>query len=95
MHRLYALNRKARLAAHSELCSGCRLCEIVCLYHHKRSFGRRGSSVHVERSERKGAFRIVISQEDNEYTACDFCKSESYPLCVRFCSMGAITVEER
>ncbi|MFQ6075393.1 MAG: hypothetical protein ACE5Z5_04565 [Candidatus Bathyarchaeia archaeon] len=45
--------------------------------------------------ERKGEFEIVVYKENKEgRQACDLCSGEKKPLCVRFCSTKALSIEE-
>jgi len=72
-------------------CIGCRICEIICSYHHKKVFSRKISSIHVKRVERRGEFKITIYSEGiNKRIACDLCESEKMPLCIKFCPREAI-----
>ncbi len=83
-----------KLIAFNEKCTGCRLCEVVCAFHHKKVFSRKISSVRVKRIERKGEFEILIYPENKDgHLACDLCSGEKEPLCVRFCSTKALTIE--
>lgn len=84
-----------KLVIHPQNCSGCRVCELVCAFHHKKVFSRKISSIHVRRIERKGEFEITIYQKrEGKHLACDLCSGEKLPLCVKFCSMKALTVGE-
>lgn len=67
----------------------------MCTFHHKKAFGRKASSVEVKRLERKGEFEIIIHEsKENLRPACDLCKGEDIPLCVKFCFPKAITLLE-
>jgi Fe-S-cluster-containing hydrogenase component 2 len=67
----------------------------MCTFHHKKSFGRKASSIQVKRLERKGEFEIIIHKTgENLRSACDLCEGEDEPLCAKFCPSGAITVIE-
>ncbi len=84
-----------KLTVHPQNCSGCRVCEVVCAFHHRKIFSRKISSIHVKRKERKGEFEIEIFQNGKDkHLACDMCKGEKLPLCVKFCSTKALTVGE-
>ena len=83
-----------KLIAFNEKCTGCRVCEVVCAFHHKKVFSRKISSVRVKRIERRGEFEIIIySVNKDGHLACDLCRGEKEPLCVRFCSTKALTIE--
>lgn len=86
-----------KLVVHPEKCSGCRVCEVLCSFHHTRAFGRKMSSIIVKREERKGEFRIVITHEnagENGRPSCNFCVDEEEALCVRFCSTDTLDLQE-
>lgn len=87
-----------KLVVHPERCSGCRMCEVLCSFHHTRAFGRKRSSILVKREERKGEFRIVVTHENvgkNGPPSCNFCIDEEEALCVKFCSTGALDLQEK
>lgn len=88
-------SRAPELVVRENKCIGCRICEIICSYHHKKIFSRKTSSIHVRRIERKGEFKIIIySKETDKRAACDLCKGEKMPLCVKFCPREAIKIKE-
>lgn len=81
------------LIIRSEVCSGCRACEMACSFHHTSTFGRENSSIQVNRNEREGKFEIVLHESDGgERPACDGCVEEEEPACVKFCPINAIMV---
>lgn len=85
--------KKTELRADAGKCYGCRTCEVMCTFHHKKAFGRKASSIQVKRLERKGEFEIIIHRsKENLRSACDLCEGEDIPLCVKFCSTKAITL---
>ena len=74
-------------------CTGCRACEIACTFHHQGEFGRRGGSLEVRRDSDSGEIELVhILKPDTSRPVCDLCRGENAPLCVKFCSAGAITL---
>lgn len=84
---------KMELRADAEKCCGCRTCEVMCTFHHKKVFGRKASSIQVKRLERKGEFEIIIHDtKKNPHLACDLCEGEDMPLCVKSCPTKAITL---
>jgi len=87
-------NQGDKIIIHQEKCTGCRLCELVCAYHHEKIFSRKISSISVRRLERRGEFEITIYEKGkNGRFACDLCTGEKQPLCVKFCLPGALGVE--
>jgi Fe-S-cluster-containing hydrogenase component 2 len=65
-------------------CYGCRTCQLVCSFHHTRTFWPERSSIRVTREPSQGTVRWVIDE------TCDRCVVESEPLCVRYCAYGAL-----
>lgn len=83
------------LMVNSQVCSGCRMCEIMCTFHHQGVFGRRASSIRVRRIERAGEFEIIVYRDDmGGHLACDLCNGAEQPLCVKFCHLGALSMQE-
>ena len=83
------------LKINNDICSGCRACEIACSYHHVRRFGRKSSSIIVKRFIDTGKKEIIILNKEHEtHPPCDECYNESIPLCVKYCSSGALLEEE-
>ena len=66
------------------LCFGCRTCELACSFHHKGVFAPEQSSIRVSRSNQTGVIGWRVD------SSCDGCKGEPRPLCVRYCSYGAL-----
>jgi len=84
---------RLNLHVDAEKCCGCRTCEVMCTFHHKKVFGRKASSIQVKRLERKGEFEIIIHEtEEDLHLACDLCEGEDEPLCVKFCPTEVITL---
>jgi len=72
----------------SQLCYGCRACELACSYHHRKAFSPGGGSIQVFKNRENGKIRW---QKDE---TCDFCTGESQPLCVRYCSYQALEIQD-
>jgi Fe-S-cluster-containing hydrogenase component 2 len=72
-------------------CTGCRTCEIACSYHHGRAFSPSISSVEILNSITKdGEIKISFHKQDgNGHLACDGCKGEEEPYCVKYCNILA------
>ena len=71
----------------SELCTGCRLCEVACSFHHCRTFDPEASSIKIYRDDNKGTISITI------LSTCDQCHNEAEPLCVTFCDRDALGIK--
>jgi Fe-S-cluster-containing hydrogenase component 2 len=84
-----------KLIINAGKCSGCRVCEVICSFHHRKVFSRKISSIVVSREERKGEFEpLILAKAEGKRLPCDLCNGEKSPLCVRFCTTKALTVEE-
>jgi len=67
-------------------CGGCRTCEIACSYHHRKVFSPSISSIEV--TDRPLGFTVSFYTADtNGHLACDRCKGEDEPLCLKYCSV--------
>ena len=72
---------------YSELCTGCRSCEVACSFHHTRSFSPAHSSIKVSRDYNTGEIWLTF------YPTCDYCANEKEPLCIKFCAPGVLSAE--
>ncbi len=71
-----------------EKCYACKTCELICSYHHTKTFQPSISSISVERDHINGIWRWTLMD------TCDKCQGEEQPLCVKFCFYNAISFEE-
>ena len=77
-----------KILADAEVCVGCRVCEIVCSFHHNGAFSPDASSIKVSRDNQNGDIEVYIDSN------CDSCVEEAGPLCVEYCLLGALKGEE-
>jgi Fe-S-cluster-containing hydrogenase component 2 len=70
-----------KIAINSDICTGCRVCELTCAFIHTRSFTPENSRIHVEKDEFNG--------KDIPYV-CIQCK-EKY--CIENCPTGALEID--
>jgi Fe-S-cluster-containing dehydrogenase component len=69
---------------YTEKCTGCRSCEIACVYHHRRFFSRKNASIEIKRREREGEFGIVLYRHnENGHLACDCTGGDEF--CLKYC----------
>ena len=68
-----------------ELCHGCRACEIMCSFHHRKCIAPESSSIRVVRENATG--RVLWSIDK---TTCDECKGEEQPFCEKYCLYEAL-----
>jgi len=79
-------SNKSKILWDIDKCYGCRTCELACSFHHQRVFAPELSSIKISRSNQTGRVGFHIG------LTCDSCGEESQPLCVEFCSYGALRV---
>ena len=64
-------------------CVNCKVCEMMCSFHHSKSFGYSGSSIEI--GEIPDGFGIRFPGLSSGRPGCDRCKGEAVPLCLRYC----------
>ena len=76
-------------------CVACMMCELACSYHHKKYFDPQISSIEIKMTGKEMILTgIVYHQKSNTHIACDQCKGESGPLCIKYCEWDAIKILE-
>ena len=73
-----------KIAINVDACRGCRMCELVCSFHHNGFFSPEMSFIKISRNNRTSEIGISI---DN---ACDYCQGEEQPQCIKSCCFGAL-----
>lgn len=76
------------IATNVAACTGCRMCELACSFHHKGAFSPELSSIKVSRNNRTAEIGLSI---DN---TCDLCQGEEQLQCVKVCCFGALKEAE-
>jgi Fe-S-cluster-containing hydrogenase component 2 len=71
----------------ADRCYACKICQIVCSFHHTGSFWPEKSSICVYRKYQEG---LILWKID---PSCDGCPDEAEPMCVTYCQYGALRVE--
>jgi carbon-monoxide dehydrogenase iron sulfur subunit len=69
-------------------CTGCRSCEVVCSYHHGKTFAPEMSSIRVFRDNKNGKISYVFKD------TCDLCEGSDIPLCVSACAPRALCLKK-
>ena len=72
------------ILTNTEACCGCRICELMCSFHHNKTFSSSASSIKVSRDNQNGEIKLSIN------STCDLCIEEAGPLCVEYCVYGAL-----
>ena len=73
-----------RILRDAKACYGCRICELICSFHHSKVFSPELSSIKVSRNNRTGKIAWSID------STCDSCDGEPQPLCVAYCPYEAL-----
>ncbi|OGP87931.1 MAG: hypothetical protein A2156_01490 [Deltaproteobacteria bacterium RBG_16_48_10] len=73
-----------RIVRDSKLCHGCRTCELMCSFHHRRALSPEHSSIHITRDNASGEVYWHVD------STCDKCKGEEQPFCERYCLYEAV-----
>ena len=78
-----------RIVVNPKACYGCRVCELVCSYHHRDAFGPGEGSIKVHKDNHTGKIRLSVD------STCNLCEGRAQPLCVRYCSYKALDVRKK
>ena len=73
-----------RIVRNPSLCHGCRTCEMMCSFHHRRAFSPRLSSIGIIRDNATGHVKWSVD------ASCDLCENEDRVFCVNYCAYGAL-----
>jgi len=73
----------------SNLCYGCKTCQLVCSFHHTKAFWPEKSSITVLRNPQNGNIKWRIN------ATCDKCLGEVMPLCIKYCVYGALQISNK
>ena len=86
--------RVVRIVIDEEKCTGCRVCEIACSYHHKKIFDPQISSIEVYPPGKGEILSTVVHRRGGKsgHLPCDQCAGEDQPLCLKYCDWDAIDV---
>ncbi|KUO42973.1 MAG: hypothetical protein APU95_02465 [Hadesarchaea archaeon YNP_N21] len=76
-------------------CVGCRACELICSYHHRKVFWPSIASIKVTNLG-KGKYSVrVFGENHGKRIKCDNCEGEDFPLCVEICPAEVICLSPR
>ncbi len=76
-------------------CTGCMSCIIACSFHHAKRFDKKMASIEVVVSKKERAIEILVRKEGGPTPSCDSCTNEKGPLCIKYCTVGALRMESR
>lgn len=72
------------IIANAAVCTGCRMCELACSFHHRGTFSPEASSIRTTRDNLNGEISVTFT------SSCDSCESEARPFCIKYCVYGAL-----
>lgn len=78
----------AKLSRNHRACYGCRACELMCSFHKLGAFSPAGGAINVRKDNSTGRIEWTMN------STCDLCEGEDGPLCVKYCSYGALSLSE-
>ena len=61
----------------AEKCSGCRLCEMVCSFHHEKKFSPKLSRITVIKKDRYGLDSPILCHQCDPCPAIDACPNDA------------------
>lgn len=74
------------LIVNTELCTGCRICELVCSFNRTGVFKPSESGIRVYRNNTEGSIEAEIESH------CNLCESKRVPVCIQFCPSKALSL---
>jgi len=77
------------ITRNAKACYGCRCCELACSFHMQGAFAPGGGAIKVSKDHRSGMIHWFMD------STCDMCKGIEYPLCLKYCTYGALALTER
>ena len=84
---------KREFLIYPDKCTACMLCVLACALHHAKKFERKSASIEVNTFKKEREIHIVIhTEKEREQEACDYCKGEEEPLCIKYCIPKAINL---
>ena len=69
----------AQLTLNKDLCTGCKICELICTFHHYEVNNPRKARLRIESDEKEIYFKVRV---------CTQCRK---PKCVEACPEGALS----
>ncbi len=79
-------NNSYVIGFHTTKCTGCQACVMACSYHTSKHFSSTsGGCIEVFKHNDTGNISIVYDEQ-----CCDMCSEEQVPLCMQYCSSGAV-----
>lgn len=88
------MEKRKKIHAIEDLCTGCRLCQLVCSLENTNEFNPKKANINVAHIDEQGIYIPVVDCDSYDCS----CKSENgVPKCVQVCAPGALiysTIDE-
>ena len=78
---MVAVGRSPKISVDHKKCSGCRMCEQICVFFHEREFNPRRARIKILSREKEGIYAPLI---------CNQCKN-----CISVCNRDALSWDEK
>ena len=77
------------ILVHSQLCTGCRACELACGFRRTKQMNPSQASIVVRRDDHTGKIEVKI------HANCDVCQEREIPMCIQVCNPRALSLGRR
>ena len=74
------------ILADTQLCTGCRSCELACGFRRTKQMDPSQSSIQVKRDNHTGKTSVEFLGN------CDVCQDREIPVCIEVCSPRALSL---
>ena len=74
------------ILVHSQLCTGCRACELACGFRWTKQMNPSQASIGVRRDDHTGMVSVKIQ------ASCDVCREREIPMCIQVCNPRALSL---
>ena len=72
-------------------CTACMSCILACSLHHTKAFNPKIASIEVNTFGKEREIQIIIHRKkEGVRLACDNCRGEEEPLCIKYCIPKAL-----
>jgi len=83
---------KKRIHIIEDLCTGCRLCQLICSLEKTGEFNPKKANINVAHVDEKGIYMPVVDCDEGE---CLSKTTNEIPKCVQICAPGALIYETK
>ena len=80
------MNKQKKVYVVEDLCTGCKMCQLICSYEHSQEFNPKKSKINVIHVDEQGIYIPIVDCD----CGCKFNIENEVPKCVKFCNTGAL-----